>query len=178
MWIVPVSASFALCGDVLCEDDWCGNSTHGNSTRIGILVDRRQPVAWFKTKKARIVDSAELTVPESLPVHQHEIIAHLGTELPSYADALRYRDHYARLLPTRIESLTKALRSGDEGSALGVLMSLHIGAHMVGAPRLEFVADQCLTDIRAGQRSCYMPALVREAERFLRFLTEEQRASN
>ncbi|NJC23606.1 hypothetical protein BJ994_002682 [Arthrobacter pigmenti] len=179
MPIVGVSAAFPLCGDILCEDDWCGNGSHTTSTRINpsVFTDRRRQMAWFKTRKARIVDSAELTVPDSLSVHRRDVIEQLATELPSPEDALRYRDNFARLLPERIQNLTVSLRSKDEAAAIATLMSLNIGASMVGAPRLEYVTKQCLTDIRNGDRSCYLPALVREAERFLSHLATEQRAS-
>lgn len=136
-------------------------------------------MAWLKSKlnwalpakPASNLEPAEC-VPEHLPVHRPEVIARLADELPAVADALRYRDNFARLLPERIQALTAEIRSKDEQAALATLLSLKVGSSMVGAPRLQHVVSQCITDIRAGHRTGCLPTLVREAERFLTCLAD------
>lgn len=196
MRIVGVSAGAALCGDILCGDDWCANGSHGSSARMIQLrnTDRRRPMVWLRTKKGPLFGTADsqgtagfgtadslgtagVDVPENLPVHRPEVIEQLGRELPSQADALRYRDHFARLLPERIQDLTAGVRSKDHAAAVATLLSLNVGSCMVGAPRLEYVANLCLADIQNGRKSGCLPTLVREAERFLTHLAAEQRAS-
>lgn len=109
-------------------------------------------------------------VPDDLPVHRPEVIAQLADELSEQADALRYRDNFARLLPKRIQDLDSDLRSRKREEAEGTLLSLAVGSTMVGAPRLLFVADQCLVAFRSGREMSYLPALGEEAERFLSYL--------
>lgn len=134
-------------------------------------------MAWLKTKLNRVrsthpagIQGPEFCVPEDLPVHRPEVIAQLATELSAEADALRYRDNFARLLPQRIQTLTAEIGSNDAQAAVTTLLSLNVGSTMVGAPRLQHVAGQCLTDIRNGCQTVCVPALVREAERFLSYL--------
>lgn len=113
-------------------------------------------------------------VPADLPVHRPEIIAQLAEELETLADALRYRDNFARLLPQRVVDLDANLRSKNPEDAEGTLLSLHVGSTMVGAPRLQYVVDHCLSDFRNGHAMSYLPALAGEAERFLTCLAQEQ----
>ncbi|WP_090587908.1 hypothetical protein [Arthrobacter subterraneus] len=111
-------------------------------------------------------------VPEDLPVHRVEVIEQLAAELPAVSDALRYRDNFARLLPGRIEEVAVEIRSGNEQAAVTALLSLSVGSRMVGAPRLEYVVGRCLADVRSGRRTDSLPALTREAERFLTHVAE------
>lgn len=134
-------------------------------------------MVWLRNKLNRVrpayaadVQEPDFCVPEDLPVHRPEVIAQLGTELPAAADALRYRDNFARLLPQRIHALTAEIRSKDEQAAVATLLSLNVGSSMVGAPRLQHVAGRCLRDIRSGRPTSCLPTLVREAERFLSYL--------
>lgn len=142
-------------------------------------------MAWFRTRMrwtrtfnwptpATVTDPR---VPDNIPVHRSDVIGQLGAELQSPADAFRYRDNFARLLPGRIQDLTALIRSKDQAAAVAVLMTLRVGSCMVGAPRLEYVSSRCLADIRSGRKSFWLPALVREAERFLTHLAAEQRSS-
>lgn len=111
-------------------------------------------------------------IPEDLPVHRVEVLEQLAAELPAASDALRYRDNFARLLPQRIEEVTVEIRSGNRQAAETALLSLSVGSRMVGAPRLEYVVGRCLADVRSGRRADCLPALIREAERFLTHLAE------
>jgi hypothetical protein len=136
-------------------------------------------VAWLKSmlnwalppSPASIVEPA-ICVPEDLPVHRPEVIVRLAAELPDPADALRYRDNFARLLPQRIQTLNSEIRDKDQEAAVATLLSLNVGSSMVGAPRLQHVVDRCLADVRNGRRTACLPTLVREAERFLANLAE------
>jgi hypothetical protein len=111
-------------------------------------------------------------VPEGLPVHRVEVLEQLAAELPAVSDALRYRDNFARLLPERIEEVAVEIRSGNRPAAETALLSLSVGSRMVGAPRLEYVVGRCLADVRSGRNSDCLPALIREAERFLTHVGE------
>ncbi|WP_299166315.1 hypothetical protein [uncultured Arthrobacter sp.] len=115
----------------------------------------------------------ENCVPADLPVHRPEVIAQLAEELETLADALRYRDNFARLLPQRVRDLDADLRSKNLEDAEGTLLSLHVGSTMVGAPRLQYVVDRCLSDFRSGRAMSCLPALAGEAERFLTCLAQE-----
>ena len=143
-------------------------------------------VAWLKNKRTSAVsavptqtgaastEALENCVPANLPVHRPEVITQLGEELATLADALRYRDNFARLLPKRIRDLEADLRSKSSKNledAEGTLLSLNVGATMVGAPRLQYVADRCLSDFRGGREMSCLPALAGEAERFLMLLS-------
>lgn len=133
---------------------------------------------WVRHAQPADIQEPEICVPEDLPVHSPEVIVQLGTELPAEADALRYRDNFARLLPQRIQALSAEIGSNDEEAAVSTLLSLNVGSSMVGAPRLQHVADQCLTDIRNGRRTGCLPTLAREAERFLSYLAESNNAGS
>lgn len=145
-------------------------------------------MAWLKNKRTSAVpgmpaltgpaptgpalaELLESCVPADLPVHRPEVIAQLAEELATLADALRYRDNFARLLPKRIRDLDVDLRSKNLEDAEGTLLSLNVGATMVGAPRLQFVAERCLSDFRSGREMSCLPALAGEAERFLMLLS-------
>ena len=136
-------------------------------------------MAWLKNKlnwalpaKPAPVQGPAFCVPDDLPVHRPEVIAQLAAELPTPADALRYRDNFARLLPQRIQALTADISLKDEEAAVATLLSLSVGSSMVGAPRLQYVVDRCLSDVRSGRKTDCLSTLVREAERLLSYLAE------
>lgn len=141
-------------------------------------------MAWLKSKlnwaiapKPSALQEPAECVPEDLPVHSPEVITRLAAELPASADALRYRDNFARLLSQRIQELTAHIRAKDQEAAVATLLSLSVGSSMVGAPRLQHVSAQCLSDIRKGSRTACLPTLVREAERFLTYLANSGNSS-
>lgn len=141
-------------------------------------------MAWLNSKlnwslsPAAPLRGPAIRVPENLPVHRPEVIAQLASELSAVSDALRYRDNFARLLPQRIETLSGEVGSKDHEAAVATLLTLNVGSTMVGAPRLQYVVAQCLTDVRAGRSTTCLPALNREAERFLTYLAESSEAGH
>lgn len=113
--------------------------------------------------------------PGDLPVQEPEAIGKLADELATPADALRYRDHFARLLPDRIEQVSAGVASRDRELTFATLLSLKVGSSMLGAARLQHVVCRCLEDIDRGCKVHCLSTLQREAEQFLAHLADEQR---
>ncbi|WP_035776179.1 hypothetical protein, partial [Arthrobacter sp. H5] len=93
------------------------------------------------------------------------VIDGLADELPSREDAHRYLDGFARLLPQRLADLGSRLEHGDIHGASNVLLSVNVGAVMVGAARLGYVSTAMLDTIDSA--GGHLDILIREADAFL-----------
>lgn len=121
---------------------------------IGRLLTGRN--AWAKTK--RNADGAPLVpAPVSgrlltIPLIDDTVLEDLAGELDQRNDlALEFVAAFAVLWPTRLARVIEAARADDAAAGRDAVDSLRVSAAMVGARRLEYVADEIGGLVRAGR---------------------------
>ncbi|WP_442543661.1 signal peptidase I [Arthrobacter sp. KN11-1C] len=89
-------------------------------------------------KKPEDDDAADAgTAERSLPAFDRRPLKRLAREMKSKEAAAKFAAAYARMLPQRVDKISRALSTGDSDLAMDAVLSLKTSSSMVGALRME-----------------------------------------